>query len=484
MVFSSLVFLFIFLPVVLLFYYFVKEKYRNTLLLLASIIFFAWGGVSYTLILITSIFANYFVGLLINKQLGTKMARYYLALGITINIGILAIFKYANFFIENINDIFINLNIEPVNYENIVLPIGISFYTFQALSYIIDVYRKETEVQKSLTKLALFISLFPQLIAGPIVRYHDINKQLSKRYVNFNKFTSGTERFIIGLGKKVLIANTFALVVDEIFAIDPANMPGIVAWLGVILYAFQIYFDFSGYSDMAIGLGRMFGFDLLENFNFPYIARSIQEFWRRWHISLSTWFRDYLYIPLGGNRVGKHRVYFNLFIVFLLTGFWHGASWNFIVWGLFHGMFLVIERIGFGRFLEKLWSPVRHFYTLFVILISWVFFRADDLPYAISYLKTMFGIREIDSELWMLNKYLSNDVMLALIVALLGSTTIFIFTQKYFIQQIKRISSNFIKYSVSTTFEIIAALGLISILFLSILFLTANSYNPFIYFRF
>ena len=484
MVFSSLVFLFIFLPIVLLFYYFVKERFRNTLLLLASIIFFAWGGVSYTLILIISIFTNYFVGLLINRHLGTKVARYYLALGITINIGILVIFKYANFFIENVNEIFINLNIEPINYENIVLPIGISFYTFQALSYIIDVYRKETEVQKSLTKLALFISLFPQLIAGPIVRYHDINKQLSKRFVNFNKFTTGIERFIIGLGKKVLIANTFALVVDTIFAMDPANMSGIVAWLGVILYALQIYFDFSGYSDMAIGLGKMFGFDLLENFNFPYVARSIQEFWRRWHISLSTWFRDYLYIPLGGNRVGKHRVYFNLFLVFLLTGFWHGASWNFIVWGLFHGMFLIIERVGFGKFLEKLWSPIRHFYTLFVVLISWVFFRAEDLPYAISYLKTMFGAREIDSELWMLNKYLSTDVNIALIVAILGSTTIFLIIQKYFTQQIEHIRSIFLRHSISTLTEIIAAFGLISILLLSVMFLTANSYNPFIYFRF
>ncbi len=484
MVFSSLIFLFIFLPVVLLFYYFVKEKFRNTLLLLASIIFFAWGGVSYTLILIISIFTNYFVGLLINKYLETKLARYYLALGITINIGILVIFKYANFFIENLNELFINLNIEQIDYENIILPIGISFYTFQALSYIIDVYRKETEVQKSFTKLALFISLFPQLIAGPIVRYHDINKQLSKRFVNFNKFTTGIERFIIGLGKKVLIANTFALVVDTIFAMDPANMSGIVAWLGVILYALQIYFDFSGYSDMAIGLGKMFGFDLLENFNFPYIARSVQEFWRRWHISLSTWFRDYLYIPLGGNRVGKHRVYFNLFIVFLLTGFWHGASWNFIVWGLFHGLFLIIERVGFGKFLERLWSPIRHFYTLFIVLISWVFFRADDLPYAISYLKTMFGAREIDSEFWMLNKYLSTDVMIALIIALVGSTTIFLVVQKYFIKQIKLICSGSSRRVLSTFFEVIAAFGLISILFLSIMFLTANSYNPFIYFRF
>ncbi len=484
MVFSSLVFLFIFLPITLLFYYLIEVKFRNTLLLLASIVFFAWGGISYTLILIISIATNYIVGLLINKYSKTKYARYFLALGVIINLGILVVFKYANFIIENLNDIFLTLDLQPINYENIVLPIGISFYTFQALSYIIDVYREETKVQKSLTKLALFISLFPQLIAGPIVRYHDINEQLSKRIVNFSKFTTGIERFIIGLGKKVLLANSFALVVDNIFAMDPTNMSAIVAWLGIILYALQIYFDFSGYSDMAIGLGKMFGFDLLENFNFPYIAKSIQEFWRRWHISLSTWFRDYLYIPLGGNRVGKHRVYFNLLIVFLLTGFWHGASWNFIVWGLFHGMFLIIERIGFGKFLEKLWSPLRHIYVIFIVLISWVFFRADDLTYSLAYLKTMFGGSKLNSAFWMLNEYLNNEVNIAIIFGVLGSTTIFVIIQKYFLKKAKYLGSGIISKSIPITLEIIAGIGLFSILLLSIMYLASNSYNPFIYFRF
>ncbi len=484
MVFSSLVFLFIFLPITLLLYYLIEVKYRNALLLLASIVFFAWGGVSYTVILFISIITNYFVGLLIDKYLNTKRARYLLALGVIVNIGILVVFKYANFFIENINDVFVIFNIEPIDYENIVLPIGISFYTFQALSYIVDVYRGETKVQKSLTKLALFISLFPQLIAGPIVRYHDINLQLSNRLVNFNKFSSGIERFIIGLGKKVLLANTFAAVVDSIFAMDPTNMSSIVAWLGIILYALQIYFDFSGYSDMAIGLGKMFGFDLLENFNFPYIAKSIQEFWRRWHISLSTWFRDYLYIPLGGNRVGKHRIYFNLFLVFLLTGFWHGASWNFIVWGLFHGLFLIIERIGFGRFLEKLWNPLRHTYVILVVLISWVFFRADDLTYSISFLKTMFGGSKLDSELWMLNEYFTNELVIALLFGILGSTTIFLLIQSKLLKLSEKFKDIFIGRAVSISFEVIAGFGLFTILLISIMYLASNSYNPFIYFRF
>lgn len=484
MVFSSLVFLFIFLPITLFFYYIIGAKYRNALLLLASLVFFSWGGVSYTLILIFSILTNYIVGLLISKYLKTKYARYFLSIGVTLNIGILVVFKYANFLIENINIVFVNLNLNPIDNENIALPIGISFYTFQALSYIIDVYRGETSVQKSLIKLALFISLFPQLIAGPIVRYHDINKQLSRRVINFDNFTAGIERFIIGLGKKVLLANSFALVVDSIFAMNPTDMSAIVAWLGVILYALQIYFDFSGYSDMAIGLGKMFGFDLLENFNFPYIARSLQEFWRRWHISLSTWFRDYLYIPLGGNRVGNFRLYFNLTLVFFLTGFWHGASWNFIVWGLFHGLFLIIERIGFGSFLKKLWSPLRHFYLIIVVLISWVFFRADDLTYALSFLKTMFGGSKLNSEFWMLNEYLNTEVTIALIVGLFGSTTIFVFIQKSLLQQARRLSNKVYVKSVIVTFEVIAGIGLFTILLISIIYLASNSYNPFIYFRF
>lgn len=484
MVFSSLVFLFIFLPVVLFFYYIVKEKYRNTLLLIASIVFFAWGGISYTLILIVSIVTNYLVGLMIAKHLKTRKARYFLWLGVIINLGILGVFKYANFFIENINGLLVDFSLTPIDYQNIVLPVGISFYTFQALSYIVDVYREETKVQKSLTKLALFISLFPQLIAGPIVRYHDINEQLSKRFVNFSKFTEGVERFIIGLGKKVLLANTFALIVDNIFALDPTNLSAGVAWLGIIMYALQIYYDFSGYSDMAIGLGKMFGFDLLENFNFPYISQSIQEFWRRWHISLSSWFRDYLYIPLGGNRVGKFRVYVNLLIVFLLTGFWHGASWNFIVWGLFHGFFLIVERVGFGKLLEKIWRPLRHAYVLFVVLISWVFFRADDLGSAMNYLSVMFGGSPIDSQWWMVSEFFNREVLIAFIVALIGSSTVLLTAQKVYIKLATRLQQKKGWLLIPALTEIFAGLVLIAILLVSIMYLASSSYNPFIYFRF
>jgi alginate O-acetyltransferase complex protein AlgI len=484
MVFSSLVFLFIFFPVTLLLYYLVPKSFRNTFLLFASIVFFAWGGISYTIILFISILTNYLIGLLINRNLNTNKARYFLVLGVIINLGILVIFKYANFIIDNANDILTTFKIDPIANENILLPIGISFYTFQALSYIIDVYRKETEVQKNLINLALFISLFPQLIAGPIVRYHDINLQLTKRKVDFNKFASGIERFIIGLGKKVLLANTFAAIVDSIFAMDPSNMSAITLWFGIILYALQIYFDFSGYSDMAIGLGKMFGFNLLENFNFPYIANSIQDFWRRWHKSLSTWFRDYLYIPLGGNRVNKYRVYLNLFIVFLLTGFWHGASWNFIIWGLFHGLFLITERIGFGGFLSKIWSPIRHFYVIIVVLISWVFFRADDLTYAMSYLNTMFGGSLLNSELWMLNKYINSEVIIALAIGLLGSSKLFVQIPYFLRHKFNLTKYKIVKKSLSGVVGIVSALFLFSVLLLSITYLSSNSYNPFIYFRF
>lgn len=484
MVFSSLVFLFIFLPITLLLYYIIEQKFRNGLLLIASIVFFAWGGVSYTVILFISIISNYFLGLLISKYLESRASKIYLTLGVIVNIGILVVFKYANFFIENINNLLVNFEIAPIDHNNIVLPIGISFYTFQALSYIVDVYRRETDVQKSVTKLALYISLFPQLIAGPIVRYHDINIQLSSREVNFDKFSRGIERFIIGLGKKVLIANTLAAVVDAIFAVDPGNMALATAWFGIVLYALQIYFDFSGYSDMAIGLARMFGFDLLENFNFPYISKSIQEFWRRWHISLSTWFRDYLYIPLGGNRISKYRTYVNLFIVFFLTGFWHGASWNFIVWGLFHGMFLVFERIGFLKFLERLWSPIRHMYVIIVVLVSWVFFRADDLTYALSYLSTMFGGSKLNSEMWMINQYVDSEVWLALAIGMLGSTKIFVSFGNYLLKLAQKSMHVVVAKYIIGFVQIIAAIALFAILLISITYLASNSYNPFIYFRF
>lgn len=323
MLFSSPIFLFLFLPITILLFYISYGKLKNSVLLLASLVFYAWGGVSYSSILIISILANYLFGLLISTEKHTKLI---LGLGVGVNLLILMIFKYADFFVMNLNELFTNLHLEPIKQPNILLPIGISFFTFQAISYLVDIYRKEVVYQKNIINLALYISLFPQLIAGPIVRYHDIANQLIKRSFSINKFGEGVERFIIGLSKKGLLANNFAIVADEIMGSDFTDISTPTAWVGIVSYAFQIYFDFSGYSDMAIGLGKMFGFTFLENFNFPYISKSIKEFWRRWHISLSTWFKDYLYIPLGGNRVSNTRVYVNLLIVFTLTGLWHGAS--------------------------------------------------------------------------------------------------------------------------------------------------------------
>ena len=345
MVFSSLTFLYLFLPIVLILNYLTPTKYRNYTLLIASFVFYSLGGISLTLLLLSSVIFNYFAGLVINLKLNKKGSKTALFIGIAGNLSLLGYYKYANFIVHNINDLFHSIGIS-ISFENpgIILPIGISFFTFQAISYLVDLYYQRVELQRNFFSLAVYISLFPQLIAGPIVRYHNIADQLAKRENSPSKFVSGIKRFVIGLAKKVLIANQFALLADTAFQISPENLSTFVAWAGIIAYSIQIYFDFSGYSDMAIGLGRMLGFEFLENFNFPYIARSIREFWKRWHISLTNWFRDYLYIPLGGNSKGKTRTYFNLIFVFFLTGLWHGASWSFVAWGLLHGLFLILER--------------------------------------------------------------------------------------------------------------------------------------------
>lgn len=354
MLFSSMLFLWLFLPVVFVSYYLIKKEYRNVLLLISSIIFYAWGGVSYTLIMFSSIIINYIFALLIDKAIeedNELKKKIYLSLCIVINLSILAYFKYTDFAISIINSI---SKKEVIQLKNIILPIGISFYTFQALSYVIDVYREHNKAQKNIINLALYISFFPQLIAGPIVKYHDIDTQITERTENLENISYGIKRFIYGLSKKVILANMFALSCDEILKQPIGDIGTALAWLAAVLYTLQIYYDFSGYSDMAIGLGHMFGFKFLENFNYPYISKSVQEFWRRWHISLSTWFKEYLYIPLGGNRKGKYFTYLNLLIVFFATGLWHGASFNFILWGLWHGFFLIIERVFLGLLLEKI----------------------------------------------------------------------------------------------------------------------------------
>jgi alginate O-acetyltransferase complex protein AlgI len=470
MVFSSTVFIFCFLPVVLLVSFALNRKAQNIWLLIASLLFYAWGGVSYSIILIGSLIINYVFGLLLDKY-PNKQKRV-LGIGVGLNLAILAVFKYADFFVENINSA---IGTE-IPLPNIKLPIGISFFTFQAISYLVDVYRKETKVQKSIVDLSLYISLFPQLIAGPIVRYHDIALQLKNRIRSLDKFVSGIERFITGLSKKVLLANTFALVADDVFAGSDASITPTMALVGALAYSLQIYFDFAGYSDMAIGLGRMFGFEFKENFNFPYLAKSIQEFWRRWHISLSTWFRDYLYIPLGGNRASKRRVYVNLFIVFLCTGFWHGASWNFIIWGLFHGLFLVIERVGFNKVLAKLPSALSRVYTLLIVIVGWIFFRAENLDIALGMTGkflaafTEFNVAEAAS-------LLTKDVLIASVFAVFA----FVGSTEKIYTKLNEGKWGLLQSSLFTSAKYAT---LMLALLLCMAFLSADTYNPFIYFRF
>ena len=381
MVFSSTLFLFWFLPVVLVGYYLCGKNAKNYWLLLASLFFYSWGEPKYVLLMFTLIVINYICGLLLARDHN----RYLLCATVIFNLGILGYFKYFNFLMETVNAVLSLIGGQSVSLNQIALPIGISFFTFQIMSYVIDVYRGTVPPQKSLAKLALYISLFPQLIAGPIVRYSDVAAQIDERNVTLGGIYTGAVRFMIGLSKKVLLSNQMAAIADAAFI--QSDPPALLAWMGAVAYALQIYFDFSGYSDMAIGLGKLFGFDFLENFNYPYISSSVKEFWRRWHISLSSWFRDYLYIPLGGSHCSREKTYRNLLIVFSMTGLWHGASWNFVVWGLWHGAFLILERVLGNRFRMPKW--LGHIYTMLVVLIGWVFFRADTLGQAAVYLRSM-----------------------------------------------------------------------------------------------
>lgn len=471
MVFSSMTFIWIFLPILLFVYYISKEKYRNIILLFFSLIFYSWGEPKYIVLMLISILVNYIFGRILDKCNKKKNKKIVLIVSIVFNLGLLVYFKYFNFIATNIDNI-IGQNVIPN--KNIVLPIGISFYTFQIMSYIIDLYRGDIKVQKNLLNLALYISFFPQLIAGPIVKYKDIDEQLQKRTVTIEKFSNGIKRFVYGLAKKVIFANTLAYIADTIFNsnIEFLNMP--IAWLGAICYTLQIYFDFSGYSDMAIGLGKMFGFEFMENFNLPYISESITEFWRRWHISLSTWFKEYLYIPLGGNRKGKIRTYINLLIVFLATGIWHGASWNFVVWGLFNGFFLVIERIKLKELLDKnKLKFVNHIYALLVIIFGWVLFRADTLRSALQYMKIMIipskQLANFDTSLIINNR----NIIMIIVVILFSGILKTIFNKLKNKEKIKEVYHRY--------FEVIV----ISLLmFISIMMLASNTYNPFIYFRF
>ena len=455
-------------------------------MLVASIFFYAWGEVFFVGVMLASIVVNYLSAILINRLRGTQKVKVFLVASIMANLGLLAFYKYANFLVDNLNVLLAGLEIAPLAVDPVHLPIGISFFTFQALSYIIDVYRGAARVQKNPVNVALYISLFPQLISGPIIRYHDVARQITARKHSIPLFSEGVQRFIIGLAKKVLIANPLGLVADQIFEIPLEHVNAGLIWLGVFCYSLQIYFDFSGYSDMAIGLGRMFGFRYLENFNYPYISRSVQEFWRRWHLSLSNWFRDYLYIPLGGNRCAPWRVYFNLVTVFFLCGLWHGASWNFVIWGLLHGLFLIFERLGLSRVLALLHPVIRHGYVLLFVMISWVFFRADDLPSAMTYLAAMIGEGEGDGLIYHAGLYLDRQVIAVLIIGVIGSTPVLPYLKRLYIRSLKGSKMGLEAPSALTYFVIPMSyqLYMTAIFHLSVVYMATGTYNPFIYFRF
>ena len=465
MLFSSMTFIFLFLPIVCAMYWLTRKEYRNYILLFASILFYAWGEPRYLAIMLTTIVINYFGALLIDKY--SKYKKWILAGTILSDLGFLFYFKYFNFVMTNINSAFG----ADIPFLDVIMPIGISFYTVQALSYVVDVYRGDVAVQKYIDKLALYICLFPQLIAGPIVKYHDVKDQIDNRKESFDKVVYGVKRFIIGLAKKMLIANTMGMVADKIFALPVNEFGTSVAWVGAIAYTFQIFYDFSGYSDMAIGLGSVFGFKFLENFNYPYISKSITEFWRRWHISLSTWFKEYLYIPLGGNRVSKLKMYMNLFIVFLATGIWHGAEWTFVAWGLWNGFFIILEKLT-GWHKKEGGSAItitQHLYTILVFVFGWVLFRADNISYAWQYFKNMFGLIEKHNITYTLGYYVNAMEILAFVVAVVCAVPVF----------------KNILVPVANKFKHVALNLWMTILFaLSVCAIAASTYNPFIYFRF
>ncbi len=472
MVFASAIFLFLFLPITIIGYFLIKPKYRNFWLFIMSLVFYAWGGLIYAILFIFSAYINFLFGIWMEKNRRRK--KLILSLSIVWNLGILAYFKYSSFILLNLQAVIqIFIPSFKINIVSVPLPIGISFFTFQIMTYVIDLYREEIKVQKKFINLGLYIMLFPQLIAGPIVRYIDIEKEINNRKVDINLIDEGIKRFILGLGKKIFIANIMGTWADTVFnaPLEKINTP--LAWLGIFGYTMQIFFDFSAYSDMAIGLGKIFGFHFLENFNYPYISRNIQEFWRRWHISLSQWFKDYLYIPLGGNRKGKIRTYINLLTVFFLTGLWHGASWNFIFWGIFHGVFLIIERLGLKKVLEKTPKILQHLYTMIIVIIGWVFFRADSFIFALKYLKILFIPNFIHMESFLVE--LENLKLFIAVCAIIFSTPI--------VPKLKNILLNNI-FKNKFYYEIFRNFIYIIFFLLSVIFLAGSNFNPFIYFHF
>lgn len=468
MLFSSIVFLFSFLPAVMILYYLLPVRFRNVILLLASLVFYAWGEPVYLFLMLLSILFNYFSGLDIARNLQDKRAaKRSLVFNLIINLAVLGFFKYEGFVLDTLNGIL------PVHisYHALPLPIGISFYTFQILSYIIDVYRGNVKVQTNLPNFALYVTMFPQLIAGPIVQYADVDEQLASREVSRTKFGEGSMYFIRGLAKKVLLANTSGMIFTEVSGLAKGNIAVMTAWLGAFAYMFQIYFDFSGYSDMAIGLGKMFGFEFNMNFNYPYVSKSITEFWRRWHISLSSWFRDYVYIPLGGNRVSKIKHIRNLLIVWFLTGLWHGAAWNFVAWGLYYGVILIIEKYLLSPVLDRLPDVVRHIYSIVLVVIGWVLFFSSSFGQAADYIRVMFGAGAhgfADRE----SMYLLTSNLILWLILIFGSTPLVHFRYEHMLRTKKW----------NTT--IINSVVYAALFIVCIAYLVTEAYNPFLYFRF
>lgn len=469
MVFSSIPFLFFFFVLFLIAYFITPKKYKNLTLLIFSLIFYAWGEPIYILLMIFSSLVDYFNGIMLEKYDKDKRKRkQFLILSIIVNLGILGFFKYSDFLISIINDIF-NSNIKKIN---LGLPIGVSFFTFQTMSYSIDIYRRTVKTEHSLINFMTYVSMFPQLIAGPIVRYEDVSKELHKREINYKKFSDGLLKFFRGLFKKVLLANNIGMLFGIISNMSNNELSILTAWLGAISFMLQIYFDFSGYSDMAIGIGKMIGFTYPENFNYPYISTSITDFWHRWHISLSTWFKDYVYIPLGGNRVSKILNIRNILIVWFLTGLWHGANYNFILWGMYYGIILLLEKFILNKFLDKIPNYLKHIYALFIILIGWVIFAFEDINSLHNYMKIMFGIGNVKFINSIFLYYFKN-YFLIILLGIIFSTPVYFKLKEY----ICRMKNSYLAFLISLFTYVL-------LFIITISYLISDSYNPFLYFRF
>jgi alginate O-acetyltransferase complex protein AlgI len=484
MIFSSPVFIFIFLPIVLGIYFLLDKKFRNLFILISSLFFYAWGEYVFVILLMYSICVNYIAGILISRSLEkqkTSTAKVILSMGIILNLTVLLFYKYIHFLVASISHLGININYD---FSGIALPLGISFFTFKSISYLIDVFRKTVKSEQNLINLGMYISLFPQLIAGPIGRYVDISKEIEERVVTLEIFETGITRFITGLAKKVIIANNIGFIVDKVFAIPAIELSSALSWIGIVCYTLQIYYDFSGYSDMAIGLGKMFGFNFKENFDHPYISTSVQEFWKRWHISLATWFRDYLFFPLAVSiswKISSKRILFlkkdhfifisASIVTWFLTGLWHGASWNFVVWGLFHGTFLVIEKVNKFKLNSKL-NILRRFYLLIIVMVGWVIFRAESLEYSMIYIKRLFILSSGTNNYPYL--YFNNYIIIIICIAIIFTTPVIQFLNKK--AQIIGLKNSWVTI-LSRSFYII-------IFITSLMEMAQATYNPFIYFKF